>query len=41
LSTFVLRVLLTHVAGESLDYHFDGHGYFTLVEESDDDEPDV
>ena len=29
------------MAGEPLDYPFDGHGYFTLVEESDDDEPDV
>ena len=38
---FCTQGFLTHVAGESFDNPFDGHGYFTLVEESDDDEPDV
>jgi len=33
--------LLTPVAGEPFDQPFDGRCYFTLVEESDDDESDV
>ena len=38
---FCTQGFLTHVAGESFDNPFDGHGYFTLVEESDDEVSDV